>query len=245
MLRAQDFGNSSRILRLYTRDYGLLSVMARGVRGRIGRGTTTVASFATGELIAYVKPHRDLHTMKEFQCVSPRERLGRNVLRFAGACAIAELVLSHTRQAPQAGIYEALEDTLDGLERVPANALAATALSGLWIITEAFGFAPQVDSCVLCYAPVGVDEVGRFDFSAGGVRCACCSEDATGPRVGPIVRNQLKGMLVGDVPGELTYARRHLGLVSDFIAYHVVSRPLRSLSFLGRVLPPDAEVTVG
>jgi hypothetical protein len=34
--------------------------------------------------------------------------------------------------------------------------------------------------------------------------------------------------------------------VSDFIAYHVVNRPLKSLRFLGGMLPADdAEASVG
>ena len=51
---------------------------------------------------------------------------------------------------------------------------------------------------------------------------------------------------VGCVPDRLTHTRRHLAVASDFIAYHVVSRPLKSLTFLGRLFPPDdVEVGVG
>jgi len=54
LLRAHDYGDSSRILRFFTRDYGLVSVIARGVRGRSGKGATTLASFASGELTAFM-----------------------------------------------------------------------------------------------------------------------------------------------------------------------------------------------
>ena len=78
------------------------------------------------------------------------------------------------------------------------------------------------------------------------MRCAECSEDAAGPRVGPIARTQLVTLLAGQVPVGLSHTRRHLGLVSDFLAYHVVSRPLKSLRFLGSMLPSDdAEMPVG
>lgn len=245
LLRAHDYGDTSRILRFHTRDYGLLSVVARGVRTRSGKGTTTVASFVSGELTAYVKPHRDLHTMKEFTCTRMRARLGSEVLRFAGAAAAAELVLAHAEQESMPDVFDALENTLNGLEEAPSSDLAATILSGLWTITGAFGFAPQLDPCVRCHTPLEGDEVGRFDFAAGGVRCGACAEDAAGPRVGPLARSQLAALLAGELPEGLTRARQHLGLVSDFVAYHVVSRPLKSLNFLGSVLPPDADVPVG
>ena len=91
LLRGYDYGDTSRILRFYTREHGLLSVVAKGVRGRSGKGAATLSSFATGELTAYVKPQRDLHTMKDFQCTRLREGLGREMLRFGGASAAAEL----------------------------------------------------------------------------------------------------------------------------------------------------------
>ena len=244
LLRAHDYGDSSRILRFHTRDCGLLSVIARGVRTRSGKGTTTVASFVSGDLTAYVRPHRDLHTMKDFTCTRMRDRLGGEVLRFAGAAAAAELVLAHAERESAPDLFEAVERTLDGLEEAPSEDLPATILSGLWMITEAFGFAPQLNPCVRCHTPLEAEEVGRFDFAAGGVRCAACAEDAAGPRVGPIARRHLEALLSGDLPEGLTHSRQHLGLVSDFVAYHVVSRPLKSLHFLGGVLPPDAEVPV-
>jgi hypothetical protein len=39
----------------------------------------------------------------------------------------------------------------------------------------------------------------------------------------------------------VSHARRHLALLADFVAYHVAARPLKSLAFLGEVLPTDGE----
>jgi DNA repair protein RecO (recombination protein O) len=246
LLRSHDYGDSSRILRFYTQDHGLVSVVAKGVRGKSGKGTTTLASFASGELTAYVKAHRDLHTMKDFHCDRLREGLAADVLRFAGASAAAELVLVHAEAERQPGVFHAIMAGLDALTETDKVDLPGTVLAVLWTITESFGFAPQLDVCVRCDHLLGADEVGRFDFSAGGVRCAECGEDAAGPRIGPIARSQLESLLSGTVPPALTHTRQHLGLVSDFIAYHVVSKPLKSLRFLGSVMPADdSEVSVG
>lgn len=246
LLRGHDYGDTSRILRFYTRDHGLLSVVARGVRGRSGKGATNVSSFASGELTAYVKPQRDLHTMKDFACVRLRDGLAADVLRFAGASAAAELVLAHAETERQLGVYDAIERALDALADSDRDRLPGVALAALWTTIEAFGFAPQLDPCVRCGTVLQEDGVGRFDFAAGGMRCPACAEESAGPRVGPIARGQLAALLVGEVPTGLTHTRRHLALVSDFIAYHVASRPLKSLRFLGGLLPPDdAEVAVG
>ena len=241
LLRSHDYGDTSRILRFYTEDYGLLSVMARGVRGRSGKGSTTVVTFATGTLTAFVKEHRDLQTMKDFACVSPREGLGKDVVRFAGASAVAELLLAHADRECHPELFAALESGLDALEAVNSAQAPAAALSGVWRITNAFGFAPQLDLCVRCDTELREDEVGRFDFAAGGVRCLTCGADAAGPRIGPVARAQIAQLLLGRFDDDLTHARRHLGVLSDFVAYHVVSKPLKSLRFLGDVLPTDEE----
>lgn len=241
LLRGYDYGDSSRIFRFYTREHGLLSVMAKGVRGRSGKGTATLSNFSSGDLSAYVRAHRDLHTMKDFQCTRLREGLGTDVLRFGGASAAAELVLVHAEAERQPGVFEALEGALDALASAPKDRLPATVLASLWTITESFGFAPQLDPCVHCDTVLGPTEIGRFDFAAGGVRCAACGLDTTGPRVGPIARAQLASLLAGELSSEVSYARQHLTLVSDFIAYHVASKPLKSLTFLGGLMPAEPE----
>lgn len=242
LLRSHDYGDTSRILRFYTEDQGLLSVMARGVRTHSGKGATALATFATGTLTAYIKPHRDLQTMKDFDCTRLRDGLGLDVLRFAGASATAELVLAHADQERNPDLLRVLEGGLDTLESIEPAQVPAAALSAVWRITEAFGFAPQLDPCVRCGSPLGDDDVGRFDFSSGGVRCAPCAKDTAGPRIGPIARSQIANLLASEFDTEFTYARRHLGVLSDFVAYHVVSKPLKSLRFLGGLLPPDEGV---
>lgn len=241
LLRAHAYGETSRILRFYTRDHGLLSVMARGVRTRSGKGTTTLDTFATGELSAYVRAQRELHTMKDFACTHPRSALGADVLRFAGASAVAELVVAHTDQEPHPEVFQALESGLDDLEQAPPERVATACLSGVWRVVEAFGFAPELDVCVRCATPLGDEEVGRFDLDAGGILCAACAGPGSGPRVGPVARSQLRALLAGDQGALVTHPRRHLALLSDFVSFHVASKPLKSLRFLGDLLPPDPE----
>lgn len=242
LLRSHDYGDTSRILRFYTEGYGLLSVVAKGVRGRSGKGGASMGTFASGDLTAYVKSHRDLHTMKDFECRHLRNGLAGDVLRFTGASAAAELVLAHAEQEPHTGLFTALVSALDDIESVDEAARSGAVLAGLWTITEAFGFAPQIDGCVRCGELLEDGDFGRFDFAAGGIRCPTCSEGAAGPRMGPGARRQLRELLRGRRPDDLSHARQHLSLLADFLAYHVVPRPLKSLGFLAGLLPTEAPI---
>jgi DNA repair protein RecO (recombination protein O) len=242
LLRSHDYGDTSRILRFYTQGRGLVSVMARGIRDRTGKGTTALANFASGELTVYVKSHRDLQTMKDFHCTRLREGIGADMVRFAGASAVAELVLAHADQEESQDLFTALEQGLDALEIVDAQHAPGAALAAVWRVTHAFGFSPQLESCVRCDNQLGDDEVGRFDFAAGGIRCSDCGLDGAGPRIGPIARAQIARLLQGSFEHDVTHPRRHLAILSDFVSYHVVSKPLKSLRFLGALLPSEQEV---
>ena len=239
MLRAHDYGDSSRILRFYTEAFGLLSVVAHGVRGRAGKGAGGASSFTTGELTAYVRQHRDLHTMKDFAALTSRDALGRDTLRLAGASVASELVLAHAEQERHDGLFEALERALDRIESAGASDLPAVVLGGLWMLVDALGFAPQVESCVRCASALGPEEMSRFDVVSGGVRCERCAEIANGPRMGPVARGQLRAMLAGGTPAPFTHARQHYSLVAEFMAHHVVPKPLKSMPFLTGLLPDD------
>jgi recombinational DNA repair protein (RecF pathway) len=201
----------------------------------------TLSTFASGELTAYVRPQRELHTMKDFTCTRLRSGLGDSVLRFAGASAMADLVVAHADQEPNPEIFDALDGALDALEAVPEEAVVSACLSGAWGIVRAFGFAPELDACIRCGTPLGGQEVGRFDLAAGGMQCAGCAAGTDGPRVGPIARDQLRSLLEGDWTEPVTRARQHLALLSDFVAFHVVPRPLKSFRFLADVLPSEKE----
>lgn len=241
LLRAHAYGETSRILRFLTETHGLLSVMARGVRGKTGKGGLTLVTFASGELTAYVRPHRDLQTMKDFECTRLRTRLGSDVLRFAGASAIAELVVVHAEQEPRPEIFHGLERSLDWLEDVPDELVPAACLSGLWRIVAAFGFAPELDVCTRCGSVLPDDALGRFDLAAGGALCPACSENAGGPRLGPVARAQVRDLGAGRLTPTLSHSRQHLGLVSDFVTFHIAHRPLKSLRFLADMLPAGGE----
>jgi len=241
LLRAYPYGETSRILRFHTETHGLLSVMARGARGKTGKGGLTLATFASGELTAYVRPHRDLHTMKDFACTRLRSRLGNDVLRFAGASAVAELVVGHAEQEANPPVFQGLKDSLDTLEDAPAHLVPAACLSGLWRIVSAFGFTPVLDACTQCGRALAPDDVGRFDLAAGGMLCPSCAQPSGGPRMGPGARSQVQSFVAGALPESLSHARQHLALVSDFVTFHIAQRPLKSLKFLADMLPPDRE----
>lgn len=236
LLRSFAYGETSLILRFYTRDLGVVGVMAKGAR-RSRRGADSLETFATGTLTVYLKDTRDLQTLKEFDARRSRRRLSTPLLRFAGASVLGEIVLRHAGEEGNPHLYDRLEDGLDRVEGWEEGRLAAGILAEGWGLVAALGYRPVLEACVECGQMLDADEnLARFDFGAGGLRCAPCG--GSGPRIGPGARAQLLDLLAGRLPGTLRRPRAHARLLSDFVTYHVsMTRPLDSFRILTALLP--------
>lgn len=238
LLRSHPYSESSRILRFLTEDHGVVGVMARGARKRSRGGGLDL--FQESSLTLHVKEGRDLQTLRESTALRSRRHLGSHPLRLAAAGVLAELVLRHHGEAPGPEVFHALAVGLEQLDGVGIEAVVPVLLARGWELVAALGFHPQIEVCVRCGETLG-DEIGRFDFEAGGVRCSRCAEGMAAPRVGPLARAQLADLLRGEVPAELDRPRAHLQLLSDFITYHVSgTRPLEAFRLLASFLPPPA-----
>src|ERR1043165_6396979 len=91
VLHSYDYLESSRILKLVTRDAGVRSVLARGARKSRKRFGAALDLYAQGTAELQTKPGRDLDTLTAFDVTRARPRLAEQLSRFTGASMIAEL----------------------------------------------------------------------------------------------------------------------------------------------------------
>jgi DNA repair protein RecO (recombination protein O) len=233
VLHMFDYLESSRILRLVTRDGGVRSALAKGARRSSRRFGSAVDLFAQGNAQLYAKPGRDLDTLSAFDVVEARPALAADLGRFAGASAIAELTLRFGRDAADAGLFEAVNDALDALTISPPNATLTATLAGAWRIVAELGFAPTVDDCAECHAPLAADATVMFSHRAGGALCVRCGRLApAGRKLPPEARASLREFLAGQHSAPLDDAsvRAHQRLLREFLAEHLADgRPLRAL----------------
>src|SRR6266513_168129 len=100
VLHAFDYLESSRIIRLLTRDAGVQSALARGARKSRGRYGTALDLFAEGSAQLYVKPNRELHNLSGFEITRTRGELAEDVGRFTAASTTPELASCALCHAP-------------------------------------------------------------------------------------------------------------------------------------------------
>lgn len=185
VLHSFDYLESSRILRLATREMGVQSVVARGARRSKSRFGTALDLFVQGTAHFSAHRGRELHTLTSFDIDTTRPALATNFGRFTGAEAIAELVLRFGGDEPHPEVYEAVVGALDELAAASESEAGERAIAGAWRIVTALGFSPALENCATCDAEIPREQSVAFSAAAGGVLCARCAGFAHGARMLP------------------------------------------------------------
>src|SRR5690349_15911382 len=158
VLHAFDYLESSRILRLVTREVGVRSVLARGARKSSRRFGSAVDLFAQGNAELHVKTGRDLDTLGRFDVERSRPGIGMDLSRFTGAAVIAELTLRFGRDAADPELFDATVAALDDLASASSSDTREATLAGAWHVISSLGFAPGLDVCAECHASIAPND---------------------------------------------------------------------------------------
>ncbi len=233
VLQVRDYLESSRIVRMVTREAGVLSAIAKGARRTRARTGSALDLFAEGVAHLYIKPTRDLQTLASFDGGRGRPALGEQLERFLAANAVAEFTLRVLHEEPNVPAYDALLTTLDAIAGVPTPEVDAAALAGIWHMVETLGFAPALDVCANCNAAIGPDdEPVRFVMQTGGALCPRCARLAVPGRSLPADARGAIGIWLAGERGPLPAPdaiRAHQRLLREFLREHVTGeRPLHS-----------------
>jgi DNA repair protein RecO (recombination protein O) len=233
VLHAFPYLESSRILRLATREVGVQSVIAKGARRAKGAQRMTLDLFVEGTAQVYLKPGRDLHTLAGFDLTRTRPDLGADLGRFASANALAELMLRFVSEEAAPEVYDTFVAALDKVESASPATATAAGLAGGWAVVATLGVAPALEACAVCIAPVPESADAAFSHAAGGVLCPACAAARGGRRVPAAARAALRAWVEGhDAPEQPDQAsvRAHQRLLREFLQHHLHDgRPLKAL----------------
>ena len=123
-------------------------------------------------------------------------------------------------------------DALDRLAAAQDEDASEATLSGAWRLVAELGFAPTIDSCAACHAPIDIAGDLPFSHTAGGVLCERCARLYPGGRRLPWRRAGRSGS--GAQGGRLPQCdpratRAHQRLLREFLQQHLADgRPLRA-----------------
>ena len=233
ILQTFRYSETSKVARLATRDLGVQSAIAKGAlrpKSRFGAGLEFLSE---GEAQLYYRDSRELHTLAAFDVANLRRGLAQDVARFAGAAALAEIMIKIAPPAPVPAAYDALIEGLDRLAEAPAPAVEAAALRALWRLVGELGFEPALRACVRDDTPIPAsgDAPVAFSPAEGGVLCARCG---TNPPT-RLPRSDYEDLLALNDPGaplpalDDSHAAAHRRLLARFVRHHIEAPTLSAL----------------
>ena len=218
------YSETSKIVRLATRDLGVQSAIARGALRPKSRFGAALQVLSEGQAQLYLKEHRELHTLAAFDLIRVPVGIAADLERYAVASALAEVMLRFAPADPHPASFDLLRDALTALEAAPAGEVRATGLRAVWQLVGSLGFAPSLDDCVHCGAAVpGAGDVA-FSTKDGGVMCERCAVPDPGVRLPERARRDLAILVEPahplpqlDEPHFLAHQR----LLARYIRYHL------------------------
>lgn len=220
------YGETSKIVRLATRDHGIQSAIAKGAMRPRSRFGAALQVLCTGQAQLILSERRELHTLTAFDVVDLPLSLAADLDRYCSALALAEVTARVGPTAPHAELFDLLRESIALLQTAPAEALESASLRLLWRLVEELGYQPALDHCVKCGNEIELGGGLVFGPEEGGALCRNCAA-ASGPaRLAPEDRIALTALVAGgtDLPElDARHAAAHRRLLARFVRWHVAS----------------------
>src|SRR5919107_5573100 len=175
VLSSLRYSESSKIVRLATREYGVQSVIAKGALRPKSRFGAALQLLSEGQAQFVLKENRELHLLTGFDLRRLHVGLATDLERYSVACALAEVMLRFAPPDPHPESFEALQHALGELETAPEREVEPLGFRLLWQLVSVLGFAPSVDACVI--DGTLLPDNGSLPFSTrdGGALCPSCA----------------------------------------------------------------------
>jgi DNA repair protein RecO (recombination protein O) len=217
------YSETSKIVRLATRDYGVQSAIAKGALRPKSRFGAALQLLSEGQAQLHMKEHRELHLLSAFDMRQLHVGLASDLERYAIACALAEVMLRFAPADAHVESFDLLRHALVELETAAQVQVEALGIRLLWQLVSALGFAPSVEVCVIDGAPLPPGPL-PFSTSDGGALCSTCASQKDATQLPEQSRLDLLALLdpTGDLPGlDPKHAAAHRRLLARYIRYHL------------------------
>ncbi len=178
VLRSMKYRSSSKIVTLYTRSRGKVSIIAKGARDRRSPFGSALEPMSYISVVFYWKEGRDLQILSEASHLRIFHTLAVRLETMAAGLAIVELAQLVTRyqeaNPEMFGLILGSLTVLDGREEDPALVLCAFEIR----LAGVLGFTPMFERCLSCgrdMRNVAPSEMVDVDLASGGIRCGRCA----------------------------------------------------------------------
>lgn len=173
VLNKYDFRETSIIANFYTKEFGKISGLLKGIRKEPKKFASTLEPFSHNEVIFYKKKDTALHLVSQCDLRDNFTGIRSNMLKIGLGSILAELL--HSVMPYEDANQEIFDLSLLSLKELEKNYDADKIILIFKIkLLSLSGFKPHFDSCVSCASKI----MGQSKFSVifGGLLCPACSK---------------------------------------------------------------------
>ena len=167
IIREKDYGDTSKILDIFTKEYGIIGVIAKGCKTMKSKLRSVTTKFTYGIFNIYYKENK-LSTLKEVDIVNNFKNIKINIESIAYSTYLLDLSEQVYKQNNNMDIYNILISTLIKIND-KYDPLALTNIVELKYL-EYLGVMPELDRCSIC----GSTDIITLSSDKGGYICSNC-----------------------------------------------------------------------
>ncbi len=179
VLRSLDYQESSKILTIFTREQGALSVIVKGARRAKNKFGASLEPLAHINAVLYIKETRELQLLTEAELISSFPKIQCDFEKLFLSLSILELVYVVTRHTEQNELlFDLLKETLETIENATKSVVLLFYYFEVRVI-ELLGYRPSIEGCASCNKSVqDLLQQGAkralFEFMRGSFQCESC-----------------------------------------------------------------------
>ena len=162
------YGDTSKIINVFTKEHGLIGIMAKGVKSLKSKLRSSTARFTYGTFHIYYKENR-LSTLIAVDVVNNLNAIKTDITLVSYMSYITELVVQVFKQSEDISIYDLYVNTLLKLEE-KLNPLVLTNILEIKLL-DYLGIGLNLDSCIKCGS---TNNIVTIDPDYGGYVCNGC-----------------------------------------------------------------------
>lgn len=196
VIRGVDYGESSKVVTLFTRELGKLAIMARGAKKAKSRIAAVSQLFTHGYYLCKAGPGSRMPDLSQGDVVNSFKAMRLDLNATAYAAYMAELLdrLTHEREA-NPYLFQLLVHMLQYLNEGRDAEILCRIFETKML--QVAGISPQLSCCVMCGEQ---REPYVFSIGQGGLLCpACAASDPYAIAVTPPTWKMLRLFQVFDV----------------------------------------------
>jgi DNA repair protein RecO (recombination protein O) len=178
ILRKQDVRETSLLVVFYTRTFGKIKGLIKGVRGPKGPLGYQVQLFTLNKVVFYDSTKTGIHIVSQCDLLDFFEAIRNDILKTSYACYFIELVDALTEDKDKnEEIFELLLGSLE-LLKGKASPKGISRILEIKLLMVS-GLIPRLDRCVLCDRIINFKQPffqrTKFSYKSGGLICGNCS----------------------------------------------------------------------